>query len=58
MIYQIIRKFEPRISEDKCRSDITTQPKNNNLDCMIDPTFSNINGLFVRSFKDDENDPQ
>ena len=32
---------------NKYRSEITTQPKNNNLDYMIDPTFKNINSLFV-----------
>ena len=32
-------------------SEVATQPKNNNLDYMIDPTFSNINRLFVFSFK-------
>ena len=33
------------------------QPKNNNLGCMIDPTFRNINRLFVLSFKNGGNDP-
>ena len=33
-----------------------TQPKNNNLDYMIDPTFRNINRLFVFSFKNGDND--
>ena len=40
---------------DKYRSEITTQPKNNNSDYMIDPTFRNINRLFVLSFKYVEN---
>ena len=31
----------------KHRPEITTQPKNNKLDYPIDPTFRNINGLFV-----------
>ena len=33
------------------------QPKNNNLDYMIDRTFRNINRLFVLSFKNGNNDP-
>ena len=33
------------------------QPKNNNLDYMIDLTFRNINWLFVFSFKNDDNNP-
>ena len=33
--------------------EITTQPNYNNLDFPIDPTFKNINRLFVLSFKND-----
>ena len=41
------------------RSEITTQPKNSNLHYMIDPTFRNINRLFVLSFKNvDDDDPK
>ena len=36
---------------------ITTQPEKNNLDYLIDPTFRNINRLFVLSFKNGNNDP-
>ena len=36
---------------------MTTQPINNNLDYVIDPTFSNINRLFVLSFKNGDDDP-
>ena len=41
------------------RSEITTKPgkKDNNLDYLIDPTFRNINRLFVLSFNNDENNP-
>ena len=42
---------------NKYRSEITTQPKNNNLDYLIDPTLRNINRLFVLSFKNGNNDP-
>ena len=38
------------------RSEITTQTKNNNLDYLIDPTFADINRLFVLSFKNGDND--
>ena len=37
---------------------MTTQPKNNNLDYLIDPTFRNINILFVLLFKHDNDDPK
>ena len=33
------------------------QPKNNNLDFLIDPTFRNINRLFVLYFRNGNNDP-
>ena len=43
--------FKRTISWNKYRSEVTKQPKHNNLDTLIDPTFRNINGLFVLSFK-------
>ena len=49
--------FKRTISWKKYRSEITTQPKNNNLDYMIDPTFRNINSLFILSFRNGDNDP-
>ena len=49
--------FKRTISWNKYRSEITTQPKNNNLDYLIDPTFRNINKLFVLSFKNGDNNP-
>ena len=30
---------------------MTIQPKNNNLNYLIDPTFTNVNRLFVLSFE-------
>ena len=35
-----------------------TQPKNNNLDYLIDSIFRIINRLFVFSFKNVNNDPK
>ena len=49
--------FKRTISWNKYRSEITKQSKNNNLDYLIDPTFKNINRLFVFSFKNDNDDP-
>ena len=49
--------FKRTISWKKYRSEITTQTKNNNLDYLIGPTFTNINRLFVLSFKNCSNDP-
>ena len=49
--------FKRTISWNKYRSEITTQTKNNNFDYLIDPTFTNINRLFVLSFKNTNSDP-
>ena len=42
---------------NKYRSEITTQPKYNNLDYLSDPTFKTIKRLFLFSFKNCDNDP-
>ena len=34
---------------------MTIQPKNKNLNYLIDPTFTNVNRLFVMSFTRDDN---
>ena len=49
--------FKRKFSWNKYRSTIRTQPKNNNLDYMIDSTFRYIDTLFVPSFKNGDNDP-
>ena len=41
---------------NKCKSEITTQPKHSNLNYMNDPTFRNTNRLFILSFKNGDND--
>ena len=43
--------FRRKISWNKYRSKVTTQPKSNKLGYMIDPTFTNVNRLFVLSFR-------
>ena len=45
------------ISWHKYKSEITLQAKSNNLDYLIDPTFRNINRLFVNSLKHGGNNP-
>ena len=49
--------FKRTISWNKYRSEITTQPKSNNLDYLIDPTFRKISTLFALSFKNGNYDP-
>ena len=53
----INQRFKRTISRNKYRLEITIQPKDNNLDNLIDPNFRNINGLFVLLFKNGSNDP-
>ena len=48
--------FRITISWNKYRSEITTQPKNNTLDYLIDPRFRNINRMFALSFKNGDGD--
>ena len=38
------------IKWNKYRPQMTIQPRNNNLNSLIDPTFTNANRLFVLSF--------
>ena len=54
----IKKGFKRIIYWNKYRSELTKQLKNDNLDYMIDPTFRNINILFVLSFNNGENDPK
>ena len=50
-------RFKITIARNKYRSAITIKPKNNNLEYVIDPTFRNINRLFLLLFKNGNNDP-
>ena len=56
VLENIRQGFKWNIPRNKYRSEITTQTKNN-FDYLIDPTFGNINRLFVLSFKNGNNDP-
>ena len=44
---------ERTIKWNKYRSEMSNQTKNNNLNYLIDPTFSKVNRLFVLSFEND-----
>ena len=41
------------IKRNKYRSEMSNQTKTNNLDYLIDPTFTNVNRLFVLSFENE-----
>ena len=43
--------FKRTITWNKYRSEMSNQSTNNNLNYLIDPTFTNVNRLFVLSFE-------
>ena len=51
LLEQLKTGFKRAIKWNKYRSQITTEPPNNNLNYLIDPTFANVNRLFVLSFQ-------
>ena len=51
LLEQLKSGFKRTIKWNKYRSQITIQPQNNNLDYLIDPTYTNVNRLFVLSFQ-------
>ena len=50
LLDQLKSVFKITIKWNKYRSQMTIQPQNNNLNYLIDPTFTNVNKLFVLSF--------
>ena len=55
LLEQLRTEFKRTIKWNKYRSKMTNQSKNNNLNYLIDPTFTKVNRLFVLSFEN-END--
>ena len=53
LLEQLKSGFKRTIKWNKYRSQMTIQPQNNNLNYLIDPTFTNVNRLFVLSFTKD-----
>ena len=51
LLEQLKTGFKRTIKWNKYRSQMTIQPQNNNLNYLIDPTFTNVNRLFVLSFQ-------
>ena len=51
LLEQLKLGFKRTINWNKYRSQITIQFQNNNLNYLIDPTFTNANRLFVLSFQ-------
>ena len=50
LLEQLESGFKRTIKWNKYRSQMTIQPQNNNLNYLIDPSFMNVNRLFVLSF--------
>ena len=50
LLEQLKAGFKRTIKWNKYRSQTSIQPQNNNLNYLIDPTFTNVNSLFVLSF--------
>ena len=51
LLEQLKTGFKRTIKWNKYKSQITTEPPNNNLNYLIDPTVANVNRLFVLSFQ-------
>ena len=54
LLDQLESGFKRTIKWKKYISQMSNQTKNNNLNYLIDPTFSNVNRLFVLSFENEE----
>ena len=54
LLEQLKSGFRRTIKWNKYMSQMSNQNKNNNLNYLIGPTFSNINGLFVLSFENED----
>ena len=54
LLEQLKSGFKRSIKWNKYMSQVSNQNKNNNLNYLIDPTFSNVNRLFVLSFENED----
>ena len=54
LLQQLKTGFKKTIKWNKYRSEISNQTKYNNLNYLIDPTFTNVNRLFVLSFENED----
>ena len=54
LLEQLKSGFKRSIKWNKYISQMSNQNKNNNLNYLIDSTFSNVNRLFVLSFENED----
>ena len=55
LLEQLKTGFKRTIKWNKYRWQMTIQPQDKNLNYLIDPRFTNVNGLFVLSFSRNNN---
>ena len=55
LLEQLKTGFKRTIKWNKYRSQMSIQPQNNNLNYLIDPTFTSVNRLFILSFPRNNN---
>ena len=55
LLEELKTRFKRTVKWNKYRSEMSNQTKNNSLNCLIDPRFTNVNGIFVLS-SENEND--
>ena len=55
LLEQLKTGFKRTIKWNKYRSQMSIQPQSNNLNFLIDPTFTSVNRLFVLSFPRNNN---
>ena len=54
LLEQLKTGFKITIKWNKYSSQMSNQTKNNNLNYLIDPTFTNVNRLFVLTFENED----
>ena len=54
LLEQLKAGFKRIIKWNKYRSEMSNQPKNNNLNYLIDQTFTNVNRLLVLTFENED----
>ena len=54
LLEQLKAGFKRTIKWNKYRSEMSNQTKNNNLNYLIDPAFTNVNRLFVLTFENED----
>ena len=53
LLEQLKTGFKKTIKWNKYRLEMSNQTKNNNLNYLIDPAFTNVNRIFVLSFENE-----